>query len=416
MILDSCGQGCGLIAAFVGIVGFGSFGVPLKGEAANRVDADPFVLQTYKSTMCFLTCWLALLLGESFHFTPMGILSGILWVSGGIAGIYGIRNAGLAISVGTWSGVTVLGSFAWGIFVFGERVHSIKITVFGMCLMLIGFVGMSFFTSPKVSDDEDDDEDRGEEKARESKRSTQVSSNCDCSDDSSGNEYDNGNVIFEPMGGGSETLTEHLLQNIEDPLIVDNGDGSIQLTGGNNDNSTLSDETNGNDTVLFLGRQWKRRTLGIIGAAFDGLLGGSTLVPMHYSDSSGLEYVVSFAIGAGIVTVVGWIIRFLYNVHEKQSIKSGWEALPSMHFKALAIPGALAGVSWSIGNIGQILSVTYLGESIGMSIVQCQMIVSGVWGILWFREIRNLKAIAGWTVSAMMTLASMIILGREHVS
>ena len=105
MILDTCSSGCGWIAAVIGCIGFGSYGVPMKGEAANKVDVDPYIMQTYKSTMCFATCWIVLLLGESFKFSPWGILSGLLWVTGGTAGIFGIRNAGLAVSVGTWSGI-----------------------------------------------------------------------------------------------------------------------------------------------------------------------------------------------------------------------------------------------------------------------------------------------------------------------
>lgn len=32
MPLDSCGNGCGLIGAFVGVIGFGAFGAPLKSQ------------------------------------------------------------------------------------------------------------------------------------------------------------------------------------------------------------------------------------------------------------------------------------------------------------------------------------------------------------------------------------------------
>ncbi len=42
----------GWFAAFVGAIGFGSFAVPIKGNAANSVDIDPLVMQSYKSLMC----------------------------------------------------------------------------------------------------------------------------------------------------------------------------------------------------------------------------------------------------------------------------------------------------------------------------------------------------------------------------
>ena len=72
---------------------------------------------------------------------------GLMWVTGGFCGIFGIRNAGLAISVGTWSSITVLISFAWGIFVFDEEVQSITGTLFGILMMCIGFIGMAYFTT-----------------------------------------------------------------------------------------------------------------------------------------------------------------------------------------------------------------------------------------------------------------------------
>jgi len=58
--------------------------------------------------MCFLTCWLVIPLGEPVRFTSWGILSGLFGVPGGCAGVYAIRNAGLAVSAGTWSSLIVL--------------------------------------------------------------------------------------------------------------------------------------------------------------------------------------------------------------------------------------------------------------------------------------------------------------------
>lgn len=71
------------MAAFGSMLAFGSFGVPIKSEAARSVDVDPLVFQTYKTAMCFATSWLILLTGsESFTFTPWGIVSGLFWVPG----------------------------------------------------------------------------------------------------------------------------------------------------------------------------------------------------------------------------------------------------------------------------------------------------------------------------------------------
>ena len=106
MSSSSCGDSCGFVTALVGAISYGSFGVPVK--ATLDVDVHPLVLQTYKSCVVFVTCWFVVLLGEAPKFTPLGLLSGLLWVLGGTGGIYAIRQAGMAIAVGTWASTMVL--------------------------------------------------------------------------------------------------------------------------------------------------------------------------------------------------------------------------------------------------------------------------------------------------------------------
>lgn len=73
---------CGWAAAACSMLAGGSFGVPIKSEAARSVDIDPLVFQTYKTFVCFITSWLILLTGEKFTFSPWGIVSGLFWVPG----------------------------------------------------------------------------------------------------------------------------------------------------------------------------------------------------------------------------------------------------------------------------------------------------------------------------------------------
>ena len=82
--MTSCGPACwGWMGALCAMLAFGSFSAPIKSEAARSVDIDPLVFQSYKTAMCFLTSWLILLIpGETFVFTPWGIVSGIFWVPG----------------------------------------------------------------------------------------------------------------------------------------------------------------------------------------------------------------------------------------------------------------------------------------------------------------------------------------------
>lgn len=123
---------------------------------------------------------------------------------------------------------------------------------------------------------------------------------------------------------------------------------------------------------------------------------------------------LSFAIGAACITLLGWIFRLCLNSYKAKSWKLGYEMLPSMYLNKIGHLGIFSGTLWSIGNIGQIYTVSVLGESIGMSIVQSQMIVSGMLGIIWFREIRGAKCITGWIASALLTLMGIFVLSNQH--
>ena len=101
---------CGWIAAIISMLGFGSFGVPIKSKSAKAVDIDPLVMQSYKTAVCLLTSWLVLFWVD-FQYTPWGIVSGLFWVPGGVATVFAIKNAGLAIAIGVGASFIVLVSF-----------------------------------------------------------------------------------------------------------------------------------------------------------------------------------------------------------------------------------------------------------------------------------------------------------------
>lgn len=133
------------------------------------------------------------------------------------------------------------------------------------------------------------------------------------------------------------------------------------------------------------------------------------------SSAEGLGYVISFAIGATLVLILMWIIRFSYHLAREQSFVGAKNQLPGLHFQVMWLPGGIAGLLWSIGNISSMLSVVNLGEGVGYSIVQAQMLVAGLWGILYYREIRGARTIAAWFSCACVTIAGILFLSHEHV-
>ena len=397
----ACTESCGWIAAFISAIAFGSFAVPIKGEAANSVDIDPLVMQTYKTTMCFLTSWLVLLFGQEFTYTPWGIVSGIFWIPGGTMAIFSVRNAGLAVSQGTWSSMIVAVSFVWGIFGFHESVKNKFFACMAVVIMIFGLCGMSYYSAPSII-------------AYNEVGRTDMSRVLYTSLNNGMGECDMDDSI-------SDDLSSEHFQKIKQrgKIIVDSSNSSCDKEVSSLDLDNVdSGEDHSQHYIHIFGKKMNRRMAGLISAFACGIWGGSIMVPMHFapSNAGGMGYVISFGIGAAIVNLFLWIVRYLYNVYLAGSFKKGWEALPSFHFRVMWVPGAIAGSVWSIGNIASILSVHYLGEGVGYSLSQSAMLISGLWGIIWFREIRGTVIVAKWLLAAGLTVFSILLLSYEHKS
>ena len=62
-----------------------------------------------------------------------------------------------------------------------------------------------------------------------------------------------------------------------------------------------------------------------------------------------------------------------------------------------------------------ILSVTYLGQGVGNSLIQEKILIGGLWGILWFKEIKEPTRIAKWFLAAFIAIGAIIWLTLERL-
>jgi hypothetical protein len=257
---DSVCEACGWAAAFVAMLAFGSFGAPIKSDAAKSVDVDPLVFQSYKSFMCLITSPIVLLLGHPFTFTPWGIVSGLFWVPGGVATVYAIKSAGLALAIGIGSSMIVFVSFFWGIFLLNEPVHSRLGACIAIALMMIGLSGMAFYSSPHIAEQvhfvDDDAEVIEPERVEETSRD----------DDSK-----------QARGDGYQGLSQ-----------AESDQGQSDLTAAVEEHMEIG-RTNDyrspkpTDLIHVCGCKVSRRETGIAAAVFNGVWGGSIMVPMKWS-------------------------------------------------------------------------------------------------------------------------------------
>lgn len=335
-------EACGWMAAVASSIAFGSFGAPIKSRVVTSLDIDPLVFQSYKTLVCFLTSWLVLLLGQEFTFTPWGIVSGFFWVPGGVATIFAVKSAGLAVGIGVGSSFIVLVSFVWGIFIFNENVRSKAGACFAVALMIVGIVGMSTYSAPEPA----------------------------LQDYSLGRTYENGegSEIDEALSGSLPIGLEMSSSTQESSL-----DGSSAEEFQDEVQTRHQTDSSNHDTdVVICGHKFQRRTLGILAAVFNGTWGGSIMVPMHWSrgGTGGIGYVISFAIGASVITLMLWVIRFCFAVNTYRSFNGAYSSLPSFHFRKMWLQGCTSGLLWSIGNFFSMISVNHLGEGVGYSVIQ----------------------------------------------
>ena len=425
MLLDKCNEACGYAAAITAAICLGSFGVPVKSEVVRRLDVDPLVVQSYKTMMCFLTSWLILLSGEPLRFTKWGIVSGLFWVPGGWAGIYGIRTAGLAVAVGTWSSMNVLTAVVWGTFVFEEHVKSVPHAC-GACATLIsGLIGMSIFSRPQTKikrrrkDDIDDDttiteDNNGKDRKR---RISETSSTAVDEDDIEGNmrkriQHSSSNDLQAPLitkqrttGDSKASKRSGTKKNSPTPTktkilevkaanekaapSLSTSLTPLEMESLLEDKDKLKHPTKTSDKrsksiTFFNGRvTLTRRQTGILASLFNGLWGGTNMIPLHYAAHSGYggpSYVISFAIGSLLVTIILWIIRFAFELYRHEgNISQAWASLPSFYIKHMWFQGGLSGILYSGGNFMCIIAVTYLGQGVGFSFIQASMLISGLW-------------------------------------
>ena len=77
------------------------------------------------------------------------------------------------------------------------------------------------------------------------------------------------------------------------------------------------------------------------------------------------------------------------------------------------LPGLLSGTLYAIGNFSSIIATTQLGQGVGYSVCQSSMLVSGIWGIFWFGEVKGATAISKWFAAAFVTLIGILWLSYE---
>lgn len=124
---------------------------------------------------------------------------------------------------------------------------------------------------------------------------------------------------------------------------------------------------------------------------------------------------VSFGFGALVVTLIIYAVVSLYRVYFAKGQPGSPERLPpALHWDVLKYAGIAAGCCWVVGNFFITLATVLGGNAIIMAqSLSAQLITSGLFGILWYKEGGGTGSKVFWFFSAMWTLVSMVLLGLE---
>ena len=72
---------------------------------------------------------------------------------------------------------------------------------------------------------------------------------------------------------------------------------------------------------------------------------------------------------------------------------------------------------WSVGFVCTTLALPAIGYAVAVPLMQCALVVSGLWGICVFRELPDARAVRIFAASASVTLGGATLLsvfGRKH--
>jgi len=202
--------------------------------------------------------------------------------------IFAVRNAGLAVSQGTWSSMIVAVSFVWGIFVFGEGVKSEIFATLAVGIMIIGLFGMSYYSSPRERANDFNSEEDHQDGARDGdccdsffvyNELSSEEPKSDIVEIKSSPTALEGVMSSSPGECGLHDNASQLVHSDEDHISNESNcteHSPSSSTGREKDwESTKYDLTE--DFVIF-GKIISRRTAGLISAVMCGIWGGSIMV------------------------------------------------------------------------------------------------------------------------------------------
>lgn len=337
----------------------GTFSSPYK--KVSHLNLHPMVFQLYSSIGVFLSSWLVVPFlpfndsitddeaGQKFAFSSLGLVAGVLFVLANFCSLRAISLLGVALGQGIWGGAAILVSYIWGAVIFGETPDVIALSVGGICALIVGVVCI----------------------AQCETLGAKVGHHLTCGDP-------------------------------ERSRLVSSAGIPIDKVYSIDRNTSAERVEEGNVNEAATAKRSEQYIEGLVWACFVGLFGGSILVPLHYTpkDQAGLVFIPSFGIGALAGSSLAYTFQYLFSAEENRPV----------HSKIAFGPGLLSGALWNCGNLLSLISISNLGYNVAYPILQCAVFVSGLWGILVWKEITDVSTVIVFFSGGFILICGAIML------
>jgi len=396
----------GVVALVICVLGLGTQGVPLKLPSVVNANTNPFLMIAYFSlgafsagaVLCMVVVGLMIrdnssvvvvgavmrhLLTSDRHVATVaesllqvlwegrwGLGAALVYTPGKILQLWAVRRVGVGLSTGIVASVNSVVAFVVGVAVLGDRPGDMGTASLGISMLLMGAIGM-VNCKPSASAEVTDTKNPEDVAtltivSPSSQKITRRSSSC------------------IKISMNAEPVPEMTIQS---PIA------SIDWTG-------------------ILAAVLSGACLGLQGVPFRL---GSSAVSSAFSPYATAAV---FLLAQGPLTLLTLTLTGCITSRTTAQIQS-YQILPTHASPSktkrrffekgdtqirLAAWGMSAGLIFSFAAIGQVVTVTTFGATVGMPLTQLNLVVAGVWGIAYFREIRHWKSILLFFVSAALAM------------
>ena len=94
-------------------------------------------------------------------------------------------------------------------------------------------------------------------------------------------------------------------------------------------------------------------------------------------------------------------------------LQCGKAPMPQLMVDRIGVQASCAGLCYSLSVLFTTMAVARGGNAVTLAMRNAMSLVtSGAWGMLWYREVKGLAALA-WCAAAALTMGSVVLLGLE---